>query len=145
MSIQRTKFLLMTVYIIVTCIFSQLATAEVVVIVNAKNTIVSISKSDLSRIFLGKADSYGDGAKAIPINQIFSSTTRKEFDKNLLRKTSMQIKAYWSKQMFAGNGIPPKEFNGDLDVLLFISQDNSAIGYIDSSALNGSVKVIKVI
>ncbi|MBL4826455.1 MAG: phosphate ABC transporter substrate-binding protein [Spongiibacteraceae bacterium] len=119
-------------------------TAEVVVIVHVDNAMTSINKTDLSRIFLGKIDTFPDGSKVSAINQISASGTRSSFDTDVLRKTTKQMNAYWSRQLFSGRGAPPPEVNGDIDVLQHISKNRDSIGYIDSSAANQSVKVLKI-
>ena len=96
-----------------------------------------------SRVFLGKSKTL-KGNGITPTNQVSASDSRKEFDNVFLGKTPQQIKAYWSKQLFSGNGAPPKELNGDLDVLVHVSENKKAIGYINKSALNPSVKVIAI-
>ncbi len=124
------------------CLSSTLA--EVVVVVHSSININSISKSDLGRIFLGKSDQLPDGTKVKPLNQIFASPIRTEFDRNLLGKSEGQMKNYWSRQMFSGEGTPPEEVNGDLDVLAKIAADPTVIGYIDNSAANDSLKVLSI-
>lgn len=144
MNIQWLKSLSAT--IAATCIlgYSIPSYSEIVVIVNTKNPIAAMSKSDLNRIFLGKSSTFDNGSPAVAINQHFSSETRTIFDKQYLRKTPQQSKAFWSKQLFTGEGKPPQEVPGDLDVLQMIAKEHNMIGYIDSSAVNKAVKVIKI-
>lgn len=118
--------------------------ADVVLIVNPAIEIDSLSKSDVARIFLGKTAQLPSGQDITPLNQYFSSETRGEFDKKMLRKSPGQMKAYWSKQLFTGEGSPPEEVPGDLDVLKMILDDKSYIGYVDDSVVNKGVKVIKI-
>ncbi len=134
------KYLLM----LTVTLMSSSALAEVVVIVNAANSNGAISKSHLSRIFMGKAQEFEGGGKAVAVNQISASTSRSAFDSDVLGKTTAQINAYWSKQMFSGGGTPPTELNGDLAVLQHVAGSPEAIGYVDSSAVNGSVKVLTI-
>ena len=125
-------------------LFAASSFAEVVVIVNAGSGVSSMKKAQLSRIFLGKTTTFGDGSKAEAINQISASGSRTNFDSNMLGKTTSQINAYWSKQMFSGSGTPPEELNGDLAVLQHVAANPNSIGYIESSALNDSVKVVEI-
>ena len=124
--------------------FSATSFADVVVIVNSGNSVSSLTKSELSRIFLGKTTSFGNGSKAVAVNQISASSSRSEFDSNMLGKSTSQINAYWSKQMFSGGGTPPEELNGDLAVLQHVASNPDSIGYIESTALNDSVKVVAI-
>lgn len=118
--------------------------AEVVLIVNPAVKIDSIAKSDVARIFLGKTTLLPSGQDITPLNQYFSSDTRGEFDKQMLRKSPGQIKAYWSKQLFTGEGSPPEEVPGDLDVLKMVLENKAYIGYVDDAVVNDGVKVLKI-
>lgn len=126
------------------CAYANTSLAEVVIIVNPAIKLDSLSKSDVARIFLGKTAQLPSGQDITPLNQYFSSETRGEFDKKMLRKSPGQMKAYWSKQLFTGEGSPPEEVPGDLDVLKMILQDKSYIGYVDDSVVNEGVKVLKI-
>ncbi|AWB69131.1 phosphate ABC transporter substrate-binding protein (plasmid) [Saccharobesus litoralis] len=130
--------------VLLTGLFSTNVMAEVVVVVNANNSITSLSKAELIRIFQGKQDKFATGKKAIPVNQIPPSEARQSFDSDMLGRTTKQMTAYWSKQLFSGNATPPKELNGDIDVLKFILASEHAIGYVDKSAVNDAVKVITI-
>ncbi|MBV1911835.1 MAG: phosphate ABC transporter substrate-binding protein [Kangiellaceae bacterium] len=138
------KNLILCFVIVLQCFVISRVQAEVVVVVHASNSVTSLSKSELNRLFMGKLDSFPSGGKAVPINQVPSATARGKFDSSKLGKSSSKMIAYWSKQLFMGKGIPPKEFNGDLDVLLFISKNPTAIGYIDDSAINESIKIVTI-
>ncbi len=120
------------------------ALAEVVVIVNAGNSVSSMSKSELARIFLGKTTSFDDGSKAVAVNQTTANSARGTFDSQLLGKTTSQINAYWSKLMFSGGGTPPEELNGDLAVLQHVASNPNSIGYIEATTVNDSVKVVAI-
>lgn len=118
--------------------------AEIVIIVNSSNKITSLSKAELGRLFLGKTHNFPHGRKAVPLNQILASPVRKDFDTLYLGKSESQIKSYWSRQMFSGEGTPPEEVSGDLDVIKKVALDAKYIGYVDESALNDAVKVITI-
>ena len=116
--------------------------AEVAIVVNKANN-ATINDGDISRLFLGKLKQYNSGTKVEPINQKIGSDVRKEFESKVLKKSASQIKAYWSKRVFSGKGKPPKEVATDKDVLAIISTNTGAIGYVDASSVDDSVKVIK--
>lgn len=132
--------------VLLTSLFSlpSLVFADVAVIVNSSNT-VTISDSDISRLFLGKLKTFPSGDKAIAVNNKFGSTTRNEFEKKILKKSSSQVKAYWSKLIFSGKGKPPKELGSDKDILALVASDPQSIGYVDTASVDGTVKVIKTL
>lgn len=128
-----------------TCIisfFTITAAAETSVIVSASNGNASIDKNTISKIFLGKSKSFPDGSQALPIDQNDGAAAREAFNSNVLGKSASQLKSYWSRLIFTGKGTPPKQSGNDSDVKALVSNNPNMIGYIDSSAVDSSVKVV---
>jgi ABC-type phosphate transport system substrate-binding protein len=117
--------------------------AEVVVIVHPSNS-ASIDAKSAQRIFLGKEKKFSTGKEAIPINQAAGSASRNSFDNDTLGRNSAQVSAYWSKLVFTGKGIPPKEVADDAAVIAIVSSNVDAIGYVDSGSVDASVKAISL-
>ena len=115
--------------------------AEIAVVVNPANAN-AVSADDLNRLFLGRASSFADGSKATPLNQVEGQAARDEFDNKVLSRSSAQLKAYWSKLVFTGKGTPPKELSDDAAVKAAVAADATAIGYISSASVDGTVKVV---
>ncbi len=110
--------------------------SELVVIVNPKNPASRMFSEQAAQFFLGKSSlftpiEYDDG---VPI--------RSEFHTKVLQKDSAQVKTIWSKLVFTGKGTAPKEFKSAAEVKKAVAADVSAIGYIDKSAVDDTVKVI---
>jgi ABC-type phosphate transport system substrate-binding protein len=110
--------------------------AELVVIVNPKNPATRMFSEQAAQFFLGKSTlftpiEYDDG---VPI--------RNEFYSKVLQKDAAQVKTIWSKLVFTGKGTAPKEYKSAAEVKKAVAADVSAIGYIDKSAVDDSVKVI---
>ena len=125
----------------VSLVVSAAAFSGVSVVVHPSNSN-EMSKSDITRIFLGKKKSYPDGGEAIPVDQAEGSATRSAFVSTVLKKNGQQIKAYWAQLLFTGKGTPPKEVGGSGDVKKLVSENPALIGYIDSGEVDGSVKVV---
>lgn len=121
---------------------SSVAMAEVVVIVNPKNAVASMTAEQVSNVFLGKATDFPGGGAAAPIDLAESSPVREEFYKKVTGKSAAQVKAYWSKQIFSGKGTPPKEVGSSADVKKAVAATPGAIGYIEKAAADDSVKVV---
>lgn len=119
------------------------ATAEVVVVVSAKSTVTTtLSKNQVMDIFLGKASRFPDGSQAVPIDQVESSATRDEFYLKFSGKSPAQLKAHWSKIIFTGRGQPPRVVSNNIEMKKLLNENPNAIGYIEQSAVDGSVKVL---
>lgn len=121
-------------------VLSGAALADVAVIVNPANT-AAISESEIQNLFLGKTASFGNGTKAKPYN-LGENGVREVFDKQALGRSTSQVQAYWSKLVFTGKGTPPDELAASADAVAAVAKQENAIAYVDSAAVNGSVKVV---
>lgn len=118
------------------------AYADVVVVVSAKNPVSHLNAEQTGRIFLGKVNTFPGGAHVVPLDQPEGAPIREEFYTRVLNKSAAQLTAYWAKMVFTGDGFPPKLINGSAAVKHAVSSNPDAIGYIDRSAVDGSVKVV---
>ena len=118
------------------------AYADVVVIVSAKNSVPKLTVEQTARIFLGKTDVFPNDSPALPIDQVEGSLIRNEFYSKVARKNSSQLIAYWAKIIFTGEGRPPQLLEGNMAVKNAVANNMNAIGYIDKSVVDSSVKVI---
>jgi ABC-type phosphate transport system substrate-binding protein len=112
------------------------AMAEVVVVVNPKAPESTMTREQVAQFFLGKSSSM------TPIDQPDASPIRAEFYKKVADKDAAQAKALWSKLVFTGKATMPKEVADSAAVKAAVAANPKAIGYIDKSAVDGSVKVV---
>jgi ABC-type phosphate transport system substrate-binding protein len=112
------------------------ASAETVVIVSQKNPATRMFSEQASQFFLGKSNLF------TPIDQAEGSHIRAEFYQKVADKDPAQVKALWSKLVFTGKATPPKEYPNNAEVKKAVAADPKAIGYIDKSAVDDTVKVI---
>lgn len=118
------------------------AAADVVAVVSSKSSVTALSKNQIVDIFLGKASRFPDGEQAVPIDQGEGSPARDEFYARFTGKSAAQIKAHWSKIIFTGRGQPPKEVANSAEVKKHVVEDPKAIGYIERSFVDDSVRVL---
>ncbi len=112
------------------------ALAEVVVVVNPKAAESALTKDQVAQFFLGKSTSM------TPIDQPDNAPVRAEFYKKVADKDAAQAKALWSKLVFTGKATMPKEVADSAGVKAAVAANPKAIGYIDKSAVDASVKVV---
>jgi ABC-type phosphate transport system substrate-binding protein len=124
-------------------LFSASSFAELTIIVNPANN-ASLDKKTVQRIFLGKEKKFSDGSETIPVNQNAETSIRGSFDETVLGRSSSQVSAYWSKLVFTGKGIPPKELMSDAEVVALVATNPSVIGYVDSASVTDAVKTISL-
>ena len=121
---------------------SAVVKADVVAVVSAKSPVTTLSMSQVADIFCGRASRFPNGVQAFPIDQAEGSAVRDEFYSKVVGKTAAQIKAYWSKIIFTGRGQPPPSVSNNVEMKKRISENVAAIGYIDRSLVDDSVRVV---
>jgi len=120
---------------------SGMAFADVAVIVNPNNSD-TLDKDTISRLFLNKAKAFPNGTKSVPYALSEGNAIADEFNGKVLNKTAAQLTAFWSKLVFTGKGQPPKALSNDAEVIAAVAEDAEAIGYVDASSVNDSVRVV---
>jgi ABC-type phosphate transport system substrate-binding protein len=124
---------------------ANMASADVVAVVSAKNPVTTtLSNNQVVDIFLGKVNRFPDGSPAVPIDQAEGSSAREEFYLKFTGKSPAQLKAHWSKIIFTGRGKPPREVANSIEVKKLLAKEPNAIGYIEQSLVDSSVKVLFV-
>lgn len=120
------------------------AQAEVVVVVSAKNPLVSLTPNQLADIFLGKTDELPNGAAVSPVDQGDNSKEKEEFYRRYMNRSTAQIRSYWAKQIFTGKGEPPKEIENLEQLKKHIAGNPATIGYLDREKVDGNLKIVIV-
>ena len=123
-------------------LFAFAAHAQVAVVVNPKSAAASMTADQVASIFLGKSATLPSGATAAAADQAEGSAVREQFYSKVAGKQAAQVKAAWSRLVFSGKATPPKELGSSADVKKFVAANPDAIGYIEKSAVDGSVKVV---
>jgi len=112
------------------------ALADVVVVVNPKAAESALTKEQVAQFFLGRSTAM------VPIDQPDNAPLRAEFYKKVADKDTAQIKALWSKLVFTGKATMPKEVGDSAAVKAAVAANPKAIGYIEKSAVDSTVKVV---
>jgi hypothetical protein len=116
--------------------------ADVVVVVSARSAGVSLTRNQVVDLFLGKSSRFPDGRAAVPVDQAEGSEARDAFYLAFADKTPAQVKAHWSKVIFTGRGQPPRAVAGGTLVKKLVAGNVDAVGYIERSEVDDSVKVV---
>ena len=118
------------------------ARADVVAVVSSKSSITTLTKNQVIDIFLGRRIRFPDGNPAVPIDQAEGSATRNEFYERFANMSPALLKAFWSKIIFTGRGLPPQSVANSMEAKKFVMANLNTIGYIDRSMVDSDVKVV---
>lgn len=114
--------------------------AGIAVITHNSNS-VALDKTQITDLFLGLRSNFPDGQTCKVVDQPEKSENRKAFYDKIVGKNPSQMKAHWARLVFTGKGYPPKILENDKDVIKFVSENVSAIGYVDEASVTKSVRV----
>ena len=137
-----SKIFSLLMLLVVISMQSNTVLAGTVVIVHPSNALANLSKSEIKNLFLVKRDNFSDGSKATPVDQPKNTDFRNAFYKHITNKSESQMKSYWSKMIFSGKASPPEVLENDAAVKAWIASNPSGIGYIESSQVDETVKVV---
>ncbi len=121
---------------------------ELLVIVNKDNPINSMSKEQVTDLFMGRTPYFPSGDAVVKLDAPSSSDVRKLFYQSLVNMSLPEINAYWARLMFSGRATPPMQVPKEQDIVKLVSGNTNAIGYISkplSGELNDDIKTIFVI
>lgn len=116
------------------------------VVVNKSNPVSSLSKKDLSKLFLKKTRKWGNGKKVVPIDLPQTSPTRERFSKEVHNRSIQAVRSYWRLRAFTEGDSQPPELASETEVLEYVATDPVAIGYVSRGVdLAGfGVKVLEI-
>ena len=115
------------------------------VIVHPSNPASSLTRDELSDLFLKRTTRWKSGQTVAPADLSEDAPTRAEFSKEIHRKVVRAVKAYWQQRIFSGREAPPPEFAGDSSMINFVRTHAGSIGYVSPGADLAGVKLIAVI
>jgi ABC-type phosphate transport system substrate-binding protein len=108
--------------------------ADVVLIGNL--AAPTMSKDEVVQYFLGKNQAMK------PLDRSSSDPIKTQFYHQLTGQDLSQVKAAWSRLVFTGKASAPKELPDAAAVKKAVAADPKAIGYIDKSEVDQTVKVL---
>lgn len=121
--------------------FAVNVSAAMVVIGNPAG-VDAISEKDVKKLFMGKKTKLPNGEKAKIIELTDGSAGRIAFHAATTGRSEAQLQSAWSRLVFTGKAEAPTQVANDAAVIQAVSAASNAIGYVDQSAVTGSVKVL---
>jgi ABC-type phosphate transport system substrate-binding protein len=119
-----------------------LAVADTVVVVSHGSATSSLTKDQVADIYLSKSLALPGGATAVPVDLPQGNATRTDFYEKAAGKNDEQMRAYWARLVFSGRAHQPKQAASADEVKKLVAANPNAVGYLDKSAVDGTVKVV---
>ncbi len=115
---------------------------SIVVIMNRDNSNI-VDLAYINKIYSGALKAWPDGSPVFALDLAEESDLRSQFSTQVLNRSVANMRAIWSQNIFTGKGFPPKVVSLDTEMRRLVATNRNAVGYIRSSQLDASVKVIE--
>lgn len=121
------------------------ADKEFVVIVGEASPLTTVSREQLSQIFLKKTRTLPGGREAMPVDIVGHAKARIAFSNVVHKRSLVAIQNFWNQQIFSGKDVPPPQMAREVDIVAFVRGNPDAVGYVSPTAeLGPGVRVLRL-
>ena len=115
------------------------------IVVNRSNPVDSLSFPELRKIFMGEQDHWSNGRRITVVMLEAGKVERQAVLSQIYKMDEKDFNQYFLHNMFTGElHAAPKALGSSTEVLKFVFNIPGAIGYLKSSDVNDSVKVVRI-
>ena len=122
-----------------------LAWADIAVIVHRENSVHTLTARQVSDFYLGRARNSESGELLNIYEQPVDSVLREKFFYGLNGMNLKQLNAYWARLRFSGEVLPPVSVPDSQSMLNTVRRDRNALGYVDATTLDSSVRIVLLV
>ncbi len=117
-----------------------LAQADLVVVTGSNSTITSLTENEVRQLFSGQLKTLA-GQRVQPLDLPNSEQHREQFYRKLMGRSPEQMRAYWTRLIFTGQGKPPREVSNTQELTTLVGT-GEYIGYLPAEAAGGDLRVL---
>lgn len=119
-----------------------LAQAELVVVAARSGPIAALSREEAEQLYLGRRTTLADGTP-VGLVDLPAGTARDAFYQELTGKNPSQARAYWSRLVFTGRALPPREAATVAEARDWVATRPGTIGYLPAgSAADDRLRIL---
>ena len=115
--------------------------AQVVVVTADAGPVKALSRSEAEQLYLGRRTTLDNGL-SVSLVDLPSGAARNQFYQLLTGKNPGQIRAYWSRQVFTGRALPPREAASIEEVRELLIAEPASIGYLPEGDVDKRLRVL---
>lgn len=118
------------------------ADSGVYVVAHRDVALERISAERLTQIFLRQQQFWPDGQAIQPIDLREGLALRGSFYTQVTGRSLGQLRAYWARQSFTGQGLPPRQAESEDELIRWVQATPGAIGYVSRRPTLAGLKVL---
>lgn len=112
-------------------------------IVHPANSVRSMAREELERIYRRRNRFWPDHSTILPLNLPGDDPLRRAFTAEILRSDEDELATYWNREYFQGVA-PPAVLQSSGAVRAYVAATPGAIGYLSPDYVDSSVAVVEV-
>ncbi|MBT1444243.1 hypothetical protein KJI95_06855 [Shewanella sp. JM162201] len=134
----------LTTSILIACLLAAPVHGEeaLFVVVNAGSEVAELSHHELVDIFMGRYNTFPDGAQVTVFDNDSVQGLRERFYRQLVDRSLAQVDSYWARLQFSGRVTQPEELGSAAQLQEKMRTTRSAITFVSEGQLNDSLKVV---
>ena len=113
------------------------------VVVNKSSSLVSVSSTDLKRIFTGKMNDIG-GKKVVSANLSLDNPAAASFISTVVGMAIADYRSFWLAEQVRGGSSAPVVKKSSEAMTAFLIENPDAIGYVEPDKVTADLKVLTV-
>lgn len=115
--------------------------AEIQIVAARGGSVSALSTEEAEQLFLGRRSTLNSGERVTLID-LPAGSVRDRFYLLLTGKNPIQTRAYWSRQVFTGRALPPREAASDQQARDWLATTPGAIGYLPADVIDTRLQVL---
>lgn len=120
------------------------AEAQVAVIVHKENNVQNISLQELQDIYLCQKTAWSPRHKISVVSLNYRSSVFEVFFESGLGIKQSQLRRAWIQLALSGKADPPTVLKSQNEVIEFVAQNESAVGFVSLDQVSDDVKIVQV-
>ncbi|WP_374486666.1 hypothetical protein [Zoogloea sp.] len=118
-----------------------LSKAELVLVASARSAGIELNHERAENLYLGNTTTLADGTP-VKLIDLPNGMLRDDFYLKLTGKNPAQIRAYWSRQVFTGRALPPREAGSVAEARQWLTDIPNLIGYLERSDVPAGARIL---
>lgn len=118
-----------------------LGCAEIVLVASIRSPSIELSYERAENLYLGRTSTLADGTP-VKLIDLPNGNLRDDFYLKLTGKNPAQIRAYWSRLVFTGRALPPKEATSVTEARQWLIDTPNLIGYMERTDVPANARIL---
>lgn len=115
--------------------------AEILIVTSNRSGPIELTREQAEKLYLGRSTTLSDGSSASLVD-LPNGSVRDEFYLKLTGKNPAQIQAYWSRLVFTGRALPPREARSMAEARQWLTDTPNLIGYLDRNEPTAGMRIL---